>query len=164
KPFEEFRFFGAAPDRQEIYDLDEEPRLPAACPPDGLDQFAQAWNIPVVPYPQERPAGDISDASRFDHNRAGPPFGKTPVPVQIILRHEAVFGRAPGDHRRNPRPAFEFDWADFDGLKKERAGGFFTARPARLGDGMSNRVVRAPHMMINASSVAGKWRNNELTG
>src|SRR5437868_11420369 len=67
---EEFRLFGPAFDCEEIYDLYEQARVPCACAPDGLDQFAETRQETIMPDAQEPPRWNVAHARRFDDNRA----------------------------------------------------------------------------------------------
>src|SRR2546423_778105 len=112
---EEFLFLRAALDGEEIDDLNEQARVAVTGAAHRFDQLAQARDEAVVADPEQRAAGDVANACRFDDNGAGLPFGEAFVPLKHIRRHEAVFGGAPRHHRRNPRATFELDATDGEG-------------------------------------------------
>ena len=56
---------------------------------------------------QQGAAGNIAHAGGLNDERRRSTFGKSPIPVEIVLRDKSVFGRAPRNHRRNPRAALK---------------------------------------------------------
>ena len=45
-------------------------------------------------------------------------FGESSIPIQVVLRDKAIFGRAPGNHRRHPGAAGQLERTNLDGLKQ----------------------------------------------
>src|ERR1043166_901314 len=142
---EELRRFGPPLDGEEVDDLYEQARAAKAFAPDGLDQLTQAGDEAVVADAQERPRRDVADARGLDDNRAGPARGEAPVPLKVLARHDAVLGRPPGNHGRNPRAALKHQRADPDGLKQARARGLVLVRPARLRYRVPDGGFGVPH-------------------
>src|SRR5205807_10412648 len=97
---------------KKIDDLDEELRLTVAGFANGLDKLFQSRQKSIVTDAQQRPAGNVANPGRFNHQRRGPALGKPPIPIKIILRDKSIFSRAPGDHRRHPRATGERDWTN----------------------------------------------------
>ena len=94
---------------QEIDELDEEPRLAAACRAHRLGEPAQAGDIAIMADAQQRSAWNIADAGRFDDDRAGPAAGEALVPGHDFVGDDAVFRSAPRHHGRHPASLFELE-------------------------------------------------------
>ena len=99
---EKLRGLGAAPDRQKIDDLDEQPRPAAARTSYGVNEPFQPADIAVVTDAQQRAARDVSDASRLDDDCSRSTARQPLIPSDDGIGDKAVFRRAPGHHRRNP--------------------------------------------------------------
>ena len=67
-----------------------------------LDQLRQAGEEAVVADPEQRPAGNVADAGRLDHERPRLPAREALVPLEHLRRDEPVLGGAPGHHGRHP--------------------------------------------------------------
>src|SRR5205085_6606774 len=141
---EELRLFGPAFDCEEVYDLYEQARVPCACAPDGLDQFAETRQKTIMPDAQQRPTRNVAHARRFDDNRARPAGSETPVPIEILARHKPVFGRAPRHHRGHPSALLKRQGADAERLKQERARGLCFSRPVRFKQFVSDGICGTP--------------------
>ena len=76
---------------------------------DGAHQLGQAGEEPVVPDPEERPAGNVPDSGGLDDQRPGLPPREALVPRQDLRRDQPVVGRAPGHHGRNPGALAELE-------------------------------------------------------
>ena|SRR5436190_2815731 len=92
-------------DRQEIDNLNEQFRLALTCFTHRLHQLPEARKESIVTDPQQRSARNITNAGSFDDQRPRPSFGKTAVPIEIVLSDEAFFSCAPRNHRRDPGAA-----------------------------------------------------------
>ena len=144
-PREEHLALGAAPDAQEIDQLDQQQRLAAAGLPHGLDHAAQARHEAVMPDAQQRPAGDITDPGGLDHDRARAPLGEARVPLDHIVCDLALLGGAPGDHRRNPAALREAAAAQIERAEEARAGGFFRCGPGAGAGCVADSLGGFPH-------------------
>src|SRR5687767_8588282 len=111
--------FGPSFDRQEINDLNEQQRLATTRLAHDLDQFSQTRYEAVVADTQQWTTWNVAHASRLDDEHRRPPFGKPPVPIEILLRDNPVFSRPPRHHRRHPRTASRLELSDFDGAIKK---------------------------------------------
>src|SRR5258706_10329697 len=99
---EKFVRLRAPPNRQKIDDLDEESRLAAAGASHASNQLGEPGQEAIVTDSQERSARNVSNPGGFDHQRARAAARETLVPIEHVFGHEALFGRAPRHHRRNP--------------------------------------------------------------
>ena len=68
---------------------------------------------------QERPTGNVTHSRGFDDQRCWLALSESTIPIEIVLGHKSVFGRAPGDHCRHPGPALERERSDLNRLKQE---------------------------------------------
>ena len=105
------------------------------CPPlasrTASTSCAEAGDEAVVPDAEQRPARDVADAGRLDDEHARAARGEAAVPVEDLRRDEAVLGRAPGHHRRDPRPRARDDpAAEADRREPAAAAGLLGRRPA----------------------------------
>ena len=112
KTVEELYRIGAAPNGQEIDQLDQQLCLASAFGSDTFNQFLQTGNETVVTNPQQRAAGNIPDSCSFNHNCTGASAGKAAIPVQNIFGDKAVIGCPPWNHRRYPCPGGQSDRTD----------------------------------------------------
>ena len=140
-----FRGLGAAPDGQEIDDLDEQPRLAAARPPHGLDETAQAFDIAVVADAQQRSARHVANAGRFDDDRARPTARQPLIPGDDGVGDKAGISRAPRHHRGNPGALGEAEPALLERREQARAFGFLARRNSAGLGGVADALGRTPH-------------------
>ncbi len=56
----------------------------------------------LVPDPKQRPARNVADSGRLDHERAGLATRETLVPGEHLRCDHAVLGGAPRHHGRHP--------------------------------------------------------------
>ncbi len=101
---EEARALRAPADAEKIDDLDEEARAPAAPLSHRLDEALEAREKAIVANAEERAARHLADPRGLDDDHARRAVGEATVPVEHLLRDEAVLGRAPRHHRRHPAP------------------------------------------------------------
>ncbi len=87
---EEARGVWATPDRQEVDQLDEQPRLPVARVANDADQLLETRQKAIVTDAQQRAARHVADAGRLDHHGCRPTFGEAAVPIDHITGDEAV--------------------------------------------------------------------------
>src|ERR1051325_10560553 len=126
--------------REKIDDLNEQQRLPVTRLTHSLDEFAQSGNESIVADTQQWTTRNIAHTRRLDDEHARPPFSKTSIPVEVLLRNKPLFGRAPGHHRRHPRSAARLEFADGYRAEESRARRFFSSGPARFRDLVANRI------------------------
>src|SRR5262245_20792602 len=107
KAIEVFLRIGTTLNREKINDLNEEIRLTITRLSDGLNQLFQSRQKSIITDAQQWPARNVAHAGRFHHECRWFPFGKSSIPIEIVLRDESVFRRAPRHHRRNPRATVE---------------------------------------------------------
>ncbi len=136
---------GAAPDGQEVDQLDQEPGVAVARAAHGRGQLAQAGDEPVVADAQERAARDVAHAGRLDHDRAGAPEGEPLVPGQHIVGHEPVVGGAPRDHGGHPGARLEVEAAGVERREPARTRRLVGGRPARGRQRMPHASRGMPH-------------------
>ena len=97
------------------------------------------------PILSKRPARHVADARGLDHEGAGTPARETLVPGEHVRRDEAVLGRTPGHHRRNPGALSELVCAHANRLKQRRARGLRRGRPAARPGVVADALRRSPH-------------------
>ena len=136
---------GAAADPEKVDDLDEEPGAAAARLTNGAHQLRQAGDEPVVPDPEERPAGNVADSGRLDHQRSGLPSGETLVPRQDFRRDQPVVGGPPRHHGRNPGTLAELEPAEVQRAEPERPGRLLRGGRMRRRNEMFDEGLRMPH-------------------
>jgi hypothetical protein len=73
-------------------------------------------------------------------------FGKSPIPIKVVLGHESVICRAPGDHCRHPRTTSRLERTDVDWLVKKRLSRFCHRRPAGWGNCVTYGIGELPHV------------------
>ena len=69
EPFEDISLVGPALDREEINDLNEKFCVALACFANRLNQLLQSGQESIVTDAQQRAAGDVANAGRFDDQR-----------------------------------------------------------------------------------------------
>ena len=116
-------------DRQEVEDLQEHARAPAAAGAHGGDELAQARDEAIVADAQQRPTRHVANAGCFDHQHAGRAVGEAAVPVEHVGGDEAVLGCSPRHHRRHPAPARRRHRSDRRRREQERLRGLFGGGP-----------------------------------
>src|SRR5207248_898481 len=136
---------GAASDGEEIDDLDEEPGGAGARPLDGGDQLTQARYESIVADAEQRPARDVANARRLDDQRAGPSGREPLVPVEHFVSDEALVGRAPGNHRRDPRALAQAQAPGDERREPPRSPCFVYGGPAGRQQWMTDIFRRMPH-------------------
>ena len=112
-------WFGPAFDGEKIDDLNEKFGPAFAGFAHGLDQLFQSGKKSIVADAQKGPTRNITHSRGFDDQRRGLASSKSSLPIEVILRHKSVFGRAPRHHRRHPGAALEGDRPDLSLLKQE---------------------------------------------
>ena len=110
---------GTTLDRQEIDDLNEELRLTVTGFAHRVDELFQSREKSIMTDAQQRPAGNVANAGRFNYQCRGSAFRKPPIPIKIALGDESIFGRAPRHHRRHPGATVESDWTNLDWLEEK---------------------------------------------
>ncbi len=133
KPLEELSWIGPAADVEEVDELDQQARLAVAPLPHGVHQPTQSGEEPVVPDAQKRTARHVPHAGRLDDDRARPPFRETCVPVADGVGDEAVLGRAPGHHRRDPGALRQAQGAETNRREQARRAPPHASGPVRDG-------------------------------
>ncbi len=121
------------PYREEIDQLDQQARPSAAGTVHGAHQLAKPRHEPIVADAQQRTARHVADARGLDDDGAGLAAREPFVPAEDLGRHEAVSGRAPRHHRRDPRALREPDRADLDRREQARVRGASAAPGQRAG-------------------------------
>src|SRR5262245_26193563 len=119
KAIEELIWIGTALNCEEIYDLNEKPRLTATGFANCVHQLFQTGNKTIMPNSEQRATGNIPNAGRLDHQGAWPPGGKTPVPFDICFGYKSIISSSPGHHRRHPGAAPERQRSDSNRLEKK---------------------------------------------
>src|SRR6266567_8827394 len=112
KTLEKFHRIRTALNRQKVDYLDEEFRVTLARVANGLYKFSQSRQKSVVADSKQRPARNIAHTGSLDYQCGRLAFSETAIPVEILLRHETIFGRSPGHHRRDPRTVLESNSSD----------------------------------------------------
>src|SRR5690606_4718339 len=136
----------SAANGEEVDQLDEQPRLAAACPPDCLDQSLQAGDEPVVADPQKRPARDVVDAGRLDDERTWTALREALVPAKDLGRDKTVLGRPPWHHGRHPGAVRELYRADRDWREPQRCPHLGGRRLRTRVRQMPVALLRPPHV------------------
>ncbi len=113
------RWIRPPPDRQEIDDLNKQPRLAAAGLAHDAHEVAQSRQKAIVSDPQQWATGYFPDACRLDNNRARAAARETLIPVENVGGYDAVFTGTPRNHGGHPGALGEFDGADLDGGEEE---------------------------------------------
>src|SRR5205085_6092049 len=90
---------------KEVDDLNEKFGVTLACLANRFDKLLQSRQESIVTDPKQRTAGNIANPGSFDDQRRRLSFSKSSIPIEIVLRDEAVCGRAPRHHRRHPSAA-----------------------------------------------------------
>src|SRR5712691_8290464 len=114
KTFEILFSFRSSLHGEKVDDLNQQLCVTTAGFSNSVHKFSQAGNKPVVSNPQQRPAGNVSNASRLNHQSCRLSGGESAVPIKISLRDESIFSRAPGNHCRDPRARLEHKWTESD--------------------------------------------------
>ena len=133
-------------DREEVDDLDEEPRLAAA--------RARAPSATSSRRPGRKRSWPMRSSGPLGMSRMpvasttiapGRPRAKRPYQSSTVGGDEAVLGRAPRHHRRHPGAALELHAPDRDRAEEPRARRLVARRPA-AGRGLPpDPLRRAPH-------------------
>ncbi len=144
---------GAAPDRQEIDELDEELGAAAALAPHRLDDAGEAGQEAVVADAQQRAARHVADARRLDHDRARLAACEAAVPFDDRVGGDAVLLRPPRHHGRNPGPAFEGKRPHPNGREQPRPGSVLARRHGAALGREANALRRLPHIVNPSASV-----------
>ena len=105
KTMEILFFFRTSLHRKEVDDLDQEPGMAVARISDIFNQLAQAGDESIVTNAQQWAAGNVANPGRLNDQDSRPSLCETSIPIEVLLRDEAVFGGAPGHHRRHPGAA-----------------------------------------------------------
>src|SRR6267143_2497409 len=83
-PSEESLGLWASPHRDEVEDLDEEPRPAPAPLPDRLDERPESGNEPVIADSQQGAARDVADAGGLHDQDARLALGESSVPLEDL--------------------------------------------------------------------------------
>src|SRR5262245_60223965 len=129
--------------------------MSTALTPHGFDQIPQAWNEPVVADSKQGSACDIANAGCLNDYCSRPARCEASVPLNNVWSDESIFGGPPGNHCRNPGPAFECDWANINRSEQQRSRRLFLRRPACCEDGMADWVFGMPHKNGDQKSEIG---------
>src|SRR6185369_2724938 len=148
KTLKVFHALGPSLHRQKIDDLDKQQRLPVTRFTYSFDQFAQSRNKSIVANTKQWTTRNVAHACRLDDEHAGPPFSKASIPIEVLLRYKTIFSRAPRHHRRHPRAATRFEFADCDRAEESRASGLFRRGPARFQYLVANWIRKFPHVLV----------------
>jgi hypothetical protein len=138
------RFWPAA-DPEKVDDLDEQPSPSSTRLTDGAHQLRQATDEPVVPDPEKRTAGNVSDSGGLDDQRPRLPPRDALVPRQDLRRDQPVVGGTPGHHGRNPGALSQVEPAGAEGAEPERLGGLLRSGWMRHWDGIFDEGLGVPH-------------------
>src|ERR1051326_1435341 len=133
---------------QKVDDLNEQQRLPITRFTHSLDEFAQSGNKTIVADTKQWTTRNIAYTSSFDNKHARPSFREPAVPVEILARYKAIFRRAPGHHRRHPRAAARFEFADGNRTEESRAHRFLSGGPARFEYLVPDWIRKFPHVLV----------------
>src|SRR6185437_4208753 len=106
---------GAPADGQEVDDLNEKPCGPATGFPNDPYELAQSGQESIITDPQQWSAGNVSDAGGLNDDRSGAAACETFIPVEDVLRNEAILARSPRHHRWDPGPLRQRDRTHGDG-------------------------------------------------
>src|SRR6266571_2896694 len=155
-----FLGIGTPFDRKKIYDLNEKFGVATASFAHGLNQLFQSRQKSIVADAQQRPAGNVAHAGSFDDERRGLSFGKSSIPIEVVLGDETVFGRAPRHHRRHPRAALKRDRTNPNWPKKKRAARFCHRGPMRFRNRMLDGIRELPH---ERNTLAWSLRNSAVS-
>src|SRR5215510_1006042 len=135
--------------REKIDNLNEKLCVALAGFTNSRNQFLQARQKPIVPDTQQWATGNVADARGFNDNRGRLAFGKSSIPVQIILSDLSIFSRAPGNHGGNPGAAFKGQGTNPDRSKQERLSRLFSRWPTRFGNWVFDRIGELPHQRMH---------------
>ncbi len=135
---------GPVPDRQEVDDLDEQPRVAAALSAHGAYDLLQPRQEAVVTDPQQRHARDVADG-RFHHDRTRPPTRETPIPLDQVGRDHTFLRCAPRHHRRHLRPLLQRQRPDLNGAEQPRPQRLLARRHGADARLVPYRFGRGPH-------------------
>jgi hypothetical protein len=151
KTLEEFVRIRTPANGQKIDELDEESRLSRARAADRLDQRSEPREEPRIADPQKRPARDVANAGGLDDQgtRAAP--GKALIPGEHVGRDQAIVGRAPRDHRRNPCPLAERLRTHRNRLEEPSVESLRRRRPAARSRVVANALGGSPHRHASSS-------------
>ena len=119
EPLKVFRLVGTTLDRQKIDELNEEPRLTVAGFAHDINELFQSRQKSIVTDAQQRPTRNVANAGSFNHQCRRFSFGKSTIPIKIVLRDKSIFSCAPWHHRRHPGAIVESDRTDLDWLEEE---------------------------------------------
>src|SRR6185369_7864287 len=146
KSLKVFRTLRTSLHRKKINDLNKQQRLPIARFTHSLDELAQPGNKSIIADSKQWTTRNIAHTRRLNNKHTRPPFSKTAVPVEILLRDKAVLGRAPGHHRRYPRttPCLELPYRNR--TEEPRLSRFFCRGPARLEYLVPDWIRKFPHV------------------
>src|SRR5262249_39895990 len=120
--------------------------------PHSLDELAQPVHETVIANAQKRPARNIADPRRLDHKNPRPSARETLVPIEDILRDFSLFGRAPGNHRRDPGASARFDRPDSNRAQPSRSLGLLCRGPMDFRQWMLYAFGRKPHYFMRRRS------------
>jgi len=142
---EEFCRLRPASDGEKIDDLDEQPGAPVAGAFDGVDESPQPLDIAVMSDAQQRPARNVTHARRLDDDRAWATAREPLVPGDDRVGDEAVVGRAPRHHRRDPRSLLERQPSLAKRRKQARVRRLILGRNIALLGEVADALGRTPH-------------------
>src|ERR1043165_8664606 len=146
KPLQILRLLRSPLHRKEIDDLNKQQRFTAARFLHRVDQLPQPRNEPIVADPQQWTTRNVAHARRFNDEHARTSFSKAAIPIEVLLRHKAVFGRTPRHHRGHPRAAPRFERTDLHRTKQSRTCRFVSRRPRRFFYLVSDWTCELPHL------------------
>src|SRR5689334_21152211 len=154
-----FRTLRTSLHRKEVDDLNEQQRLPVTRFTHRLDEFAQPRNKTIVANAKQWTTRNVAHARRLDDQHTRPAFGKTSIPVEIMFGDEAVFRRAPRHHRRYPRAAARFCFANGDRAKQSRPRRLVRRGPTCLEYPVPDGIRKFPHVLVTDYRITPYMRN-----